>query len=84
MFFFRFYKQFRELNGRNSAQSSELCARPGVIAQTLCSRTVKREDVCLCCVRKLYMSSGAIPYGGTKTKGTYRNDMFFFVSTIIY
>ena len=77
--FFSFQIILRESNGRISAQSCELCARPGGIAQT-CQKDVRQTiKKCACVVRAtLYWSSGAIPYGGTKCKNTSQRCVFSF------
>lgn len=48
---FVFFCVIRDSNGRNRTQSCELCARPGVIAQTFCKHN-GNAFVFLCCASK--------------------------------
>ena len=81
--FFSFQIILRESNGRISAQSCELCARPGEIAQTYQKVVQKPIKMCACVVRAICIGQAErFPMGVPNVK-THLNDVFFSFQIIL-
>ena len=81
--FFRFKSSLGNRTGGLSAQSCELCARPGVIAQTYQKVVQKPIKMCACVVRAICIGQAErFPMGVPNVK-THLNDVFFSFQIIL-